>query len=86
MKETETLIVRAAHSIYSPVLAAVLKHRRATVALGAIFLALSFLAGSRLGTEFLPALEEGNLWIRASMPPTISLDAGMPVVDRMRKF
>jgi cobalt-zinc-cadmium resistance protein CzcA len=30
----------------------------------------------QLGSEFLPALEEGNLWIRASMPPTISLEAG----------
>ena len=38
----------------------------------------------RLGTEFLPALEEGNLWIRAAMPPTISLEAGMPIVDKIR--
>ena len=34
------------------------------------------LFATRLGSEFLPALEEGNYWIRASMPPTISLDAG----------
>ncbi len=39
---------------------------------------------TRLGTEFLPALEEGNLWIRATMPPTISLEAGMPLVNKMR--
>jgi len=32
--------------------------------------------GLRLGTEFLPKLEEGNLWIRAVMPPTITLEAG----------
>ena len=36
----------------------------------------------QLGSEFLPALEEGNLWIRASMPPTISLEAAMPCVTR----
>jgi cobalt-zinc-cadmium resistance protein CzcA len=42
--------------------------------------------GSRLGSEFLPTLEEGNLWIRASMPPTISLEAGMPIVNRMREI
>jgi len=40
----------------------------------------------RLGTEFLPALEEGNMWIRASMPPTISLEAAMPSVTRMREI
>ena len=32
--------------------------------------------GARLGTEFLPKLEEGNLWIRAVLPPTITLEAG----------
>jgi cobalt-zinc-cadmium resistance protein CzcA len=44
-------------------------------AAGVVFLLVGVLA-SRLGSEFLPALEEGNLWIRASMPPTISLEAG----------
>src|SRR5262249_7482956 len=33
---------------------------------------------------FLPHLEEGNLWIRASMPPTISLEAGTGSVAKMR--
>src|SRR4029079_15425935 len=41
---------------------------------------------SRLGSEFLPTLEEGNLWIRATMPPTISLEAGMPFVTKMREI
>ena len=40
--------------------------------------------GARLGTEFLPKLEEGNLWIRALLPPTITLGAGMDTVARMR--
>ena len=44
------------------------------------------LLGSRLGSEFLPALEEGNLWIRAAMPPTISLEAGMPIVNKIREM
>ena len=42
--------------------------------------------GSRLGSEFLPTLEEGNLWIRATMPPTISLEAGMPIVNKIREI
>jgi cobalt-zinc-cadmium resistance protein CzcA len=49
-------------------------------------MALSFLAASRLGSEFLPALEEGNLWIRAAMPPTISLDSGTEATRRMREI
>ena len=49
-----------------------------------VFLVISGFLGTRLGSEFLPTLEEGNLWIRATMPPTISLEAGMPVVDKIR--
>ena len=86
VQETETLIVRAAHAVYEPVLAVALRWRKLTVGLGLVFLLISGAIGSRLGTEFLPALEEGNLWIRASMPPTISLDAGMPIVDRIREI
>src|SRR4029077_16772898 len=34
--------------------------------------------------KFLPKLEEGNLWIRATMPPSISLEEGNGYVNRMR--
>ena len=61
-----------------------LGHRGITVAIGSIFLLGIGLLGARLGSEFLPALEEGNLWIRAAMPPTISLEAGMPIVAKIR--
>jgi cobalt-zinc-cadmium resistance protein CzcA len=56
------------------------------VAIGLAFLMVSGLVASRLGTEFLPALEEGNLWIRATMPPTISLEAGIPIVKKIREI
>ena len=38
----------------------------------------------RSGAEFLPALEEGNLWVRATMPGTISLEEGNATVNRIR--
>jgi cobalt-zinc-cadmium resistance protein CzcA len=38
-----------------------------------------------LGGEFLPKLEEGNIWARATMPLTISLDHGAVLVNRMRE-
>ena len=86
VQETETRVVRFARAVYTPVLSFALRFRVVTVLLGLIFLAVSGFIGSRLGSEFLPALEEGNLWIRASMPPTISLSAGMPIVNRMREI
>ena len=84
--EAETIVVRAIRSIYTPVLRWSLTNRRVTVVIGLVFLAFSAFIGSRLGSEFLPTLEEGNLWIRASMPPTISLEAGMPIVNKMREI
>jgi len=53
---------------------------------GVVFLLAVGLLASRLGSEFLPALEEGNLWIRASMPPTISLEDGTAKASRMREI
>ncbi len=86
VKETETIVVRALRSAYTPVLRWGLANRKIVVAIGLLFLvAVGFLV-PRLGTEFLPALEEGNLWIRASMPPTISLEAAMPAVTKMREI
>jgi cobalt-zinc-cadmium resistance protein CzcA len=86
VKETETWVVRALRSAYTPVLRWALVHRGITIALGAAFLLLGAGVLLRLGSEFLPALEEGNLWIRATMPPTISLEAGDPAVSRMREI
>jgi heavy metal efflux system protein len=85
VSEVETTVVRILRSIYTPVLRWSLVNRKSTVAIGLVFLAVTGFIGSRLGSEFLPALEEGNLWIRAAMPPTISLEAGMPVVNRIRE-
>ena len=85
ISEVETVLVRALRSAYTPVLRWSLDNRKVTVAIGAVFLIISLLLGSRLGSEFLPTLEEGNLWIRATMPPTISLEAGMPIVNRIRE-
>jgi cobalt-zinc-cadmium resistance protein CzcA len=86
VSEVETLVVRAIRSVYTPVLRWSLNNRVITVAAGLIFLLCVGFLGSRLGAEFLPTLEEGNLWIRASMPPTISLEAGNPYVNRMREI
>ena len=86
VSEVETIVVRAIRSIYTPVLRWSLTNRSFTVVIGLVFLAFSAFVGSRLGSEFLPTLEEGNLWIRASMPPTISLEAGMPIVNKMREI
>jgi cobalt-zinc-cadmium resistance protein CzcA len=86
IEEVQTLVVRGLRAIYSPALHWALTHRKTCVGACVGFLALTGLLIPQLGTEFLPALEEGNLWIRASMPPTISLEAAMPAVTKMREM
>jgi cobalt-zinc-cadmium resistance protein CzcA len=86
MQETETFIVRWLHRIYMPVLEWAVANRKLVMA-GAIGLVLMTVIASRLlGLEFLPKLEEGNLWIRATLPPTISLAEGNSYVNAMRKL
>ena len=85
-EETRTIVVRALLWIYSPVLHWSLGHRKTMLVSAAAFLAIIALLVTRLGSEFLPHLEEGNLWIRASMPPTIGLEAGEPATRQMREI
>ncbi|MDE2601787.1 MAG: efflux RND transporter permease subunit [Bradyrhizobium sp.] len=86
IREVETVIVRGLRAAYRPMLGWALGRLRTAIAIGGIFLALSFLAASQLGSEFLPALEEGNFWIRAALPPTISLEAGTEATRKMREI
>jgi len=85
-REAETIVVRALRRIYAPVLHWALSHRKTMLVIGAVFLTATGLLTLRLGSEFLPHLEEGNFWIRASMPPTIGLEAGEPAARKMREI
>src|SRR5581483_5107946 len=82
----ETRAVRLVSQYYLKLRDIVLARRRATVAAGLGVAALAVLAGSTIGLEFLPKLEEGNMWIRATMPTSISLEAGNEYANRMRKL
>ena len=63
VKEVETALVRALRAAYTPALHWALERRRIMVGIGAVFLLVTGLLATRLGSEFLPALEEGNYWI-----------------------
>jgi heavy metal efflux system protein len=84
--ETETFIMRLLHRIYMPVLARSLASRRIVLMGATALIVMTVIAVRFLGLEFLPKLEEGNLWIRATLPPTISLQEGNSYVNEMRKL
>jgi cobalt-zinc-cadmium resistance protein CzcA len=84
VRETETIVVRVLHRLYRPALHIAVANKLLTLAGVGALLLLAALAVRSLGLEFLPKLEEGNLWIRATMPSTISLEEGNSYVNRMR--
>src|SRR5436190_5128358 len=84
VEETETFVVRWCHRIYEPVLHLAVANKAVVLAVVVALLVLAGITVRSLGLEFLPKLEEGNLWIRATLPSTISIDAGNEYVNRMR--
>ncbi|HXX24000.1 MAG TPA: efflux RND transporter permease subunit [Terriglobia bacterium] len=87
IKEAETVLVRMLHRLYDPALRFSLGHRFLVVGMElTISLGTFFLIAPRLGSEFLPHLEEGNFWIRASMPITLSLQDGEAATRKMRQI
>ncbi|MGL4263766.1 MAG: efflux RND transporter permease subunit, partial [Afipia sp.] len=85
IQETETRVMQWLHRIYMPVLRWAVGNRRIVMAAAGGLVVLTIIGIRMLGLEFLPKLEEGNLWIRATLPPTISLEEGNTYVNEMRK-
>jgi cobalt-zinc-cadmium resistance protein CzcA len=85
VRETETRVVQWLRRLYTPVLEFALMNKVVTLSGTALLLALAIFAGRSLGLEFLPHLEEGNLWIRATMPSSVSLEEGNGYVNQIRK-
>ncbi len=84
VRETETLMVRQLRRLYEPALEFVLANRIVTFAGLALIALLAVFAVRSLGLEFLPKLEEGNLWVRATFPQSISLEESDTYVNQMR--
>src|SRR6202034_154039 len=72
------------HKVYQPVLEFMLVNKVLTLGMMIFLLVGAGFAVRTLGLEFLPKLEEGNFWIRATMPTAISLTEGNGYVNKMR--
>lgn len=84
VEEAETRLMHILRRFYIPILEVVVRRKNWTLAAAAVLLCIVILAVRLLGLEFLPKLEEGNLWIRATLPSTISLEEGNRYVNQMR--
>ena len=60
-------------------------HRKLTIGLATVVAGVGLWLFSFLGTEFLPQLNEGSIYIRATLPQSISLDESVTLANKMRK-
>lgn len=71
---------------YRPLLRKWMDHPRHVIAVSVFILGLTLLSASRLGTAFLPTLEENNIWLRVTLPNTVDLDYSIKVANQLREI
>jgi len=80
----DNLLVRTCKRLYEPVLRFALQRRLAVLMAALVALIGSLALVPRLGTEFLPELNEGALWINIMLPPGISVTETSHQLSRIR--
>ena len=78
-------VVATAKRIYEPVLDWALGHRRTVMVAAVAAFGLSLVVASRLGSEFLPELDEGTIWVNLRLPASVSNDEASRILSLARK-
>ena len=78
-------VVATSKRIYEPVLDWALSRRRTVVAIALGVFALAMVAAARLGSEFLPELNEGTFWANFDMPSSVSSEEAAKILLMARK-
>ena len=84
--EKENFLVRWIKKIYVPILENSLNFPWRRIGTSAFLLAISVFVFTRLGSEFLPSLNEGSIYVRASMPQSINFTTANQMSSEMRKI
>lgn len=75
----------AIRNIYEKILFYALKAPKSVITFAVLIVVIGFWGGTRLGTEFLPELDEGCIWVRVFLPSGISLEAANQYPAIIRK-
>jgi len=85
MRETNNIVWEAFSKSYHNLFVRVLRWPKLTLAIIILILIAGLSQFNRLGGEFLPKLEEGNIWARATLPLTTSLSNANEVAGGVRR-
>lgn len=77
-------VLTAAKGLYAPVLDWALAHRRKVLMIALAAFALGMGAAARLGSEFLPELNEGTIWVNLRLPASVSNDEAARMLRQAR--
>ena len=78
-------LVNACKRAYEPMLRWALRRKPVVILAAVAALAASFAAVPKLGTEFLPELNEGSIWINVPLPASVSVDEAQDEMTKYRK-
>ena len=78
-------LVASLKGFYEPVLKWALVHRKQVVIIALSLFSLAMVAASRLGSEFLPELNEGTFWANFDMPSSVSSEEASKILNQVRK-
>lgn len=83
--EGKNLLWNLIEKAYSKSLSVALKFPKTVMSVTLIIIIAGFFSGTKLGTEFLPELDEGCIWVRVFLPAGISLEASNQYPGILRK-
>ncbi|KAA0946179.1 CusA/CzcA family heavy metal efflux RND transporter [Pseudomonas sp. ANT_H14] len=85
VKEEEGVVMRTARLRYEPILKWVLGHRNIAFSAAVVLVVLSGVLASRMGSEFIPSLSEGDFAMQAMRVPGTSLTQSVEMQQRLEK-
>ena len=85
VKEEEGFVMRTARRRYAPVLKFVLGHRGLVFCIALVLIVLSGFTATRMGSEFIPSLSEGDFALQALRVPGTSLTQSVDMQQRLEK-
>jgi cobalt-zinc-cadmium resistance protein CzcA len=80
----ENALVRACKRVYEPVLTWAIWNKKTVIGIALVALGASLSVVPKLGTEFLPELNEGSIWVNVNLPPSVSVTDAQHMTAKFR--